>query len=255
MRGEDSRELATEPVRRHWGRAVEAELLSELDSAVGMGTSERAFALEVGVPRSTLRHWKVCKDGLDADPLLVYFLELPVGRAFLHRVVLAAHYVFSQIGPCGIQMINTFLKLAEISRFLAASTGSTYQVAMTMTEAIIVSGADECGALKRHVAVGLGAEHGPDLFHMQRELWQATEPALPPRPLRLHPRPPRPALPAQTTRRPDAPAYPCLDELKNEAVTGNMQLRNIGIVGYVGVYLFVAGLLGLLFYRARPVGA
>ncbi len=38
-------------------------------------------------------------------------------------------------------------------------------------------------------------------------------------------------------------------------VTGNMQLRNIGIVGYVGVYLFVAGLLGLLFYRARPVGA
>lgn len=38
-------------------------------------------------------------------------------------------------------------------------------------------------------------------------------------------------------------------------VTGNMQLRNIGIVGYVGVYLFVAGLLGLLFYRAKPVGA
>ena len=37
--------------------------------------------------------------------------------------------------------------------------------------------------------------------------------------------------------------------------TGNMQLRNIGIVGYVGVYLFVAGLQGLLFYRARPVGA
>lgn len=34
---------------------------------------------------------------------------------------------------------------------------------------------------------------------------------------------------------------------------GDMQLRNIGIVGYLGVFLVVAGLLGVLFYRARPV--
>jgi hypothetical protein len=36
-------------------------------------------------------------------------------------------------------------------------------------------------------------------------------------------------------------------------VVGDMQLRNIGIVGYVGVFLIVAGLLAVLFYRARPV--
>jgi hypothetical protein len=36
-------------------------------------------------------------------------------------------------------------------------------------------------------------------------------------------------------------------------VAGNMQLRNIGIVGYLGVFLVVAGMLGVLFYRARPV--
>src|SRR5215208_2360553 len=35
-------------------------------------------------------------------------------------------------------------------------------------------------------------------------------------------------------------------------VTGNMQLRNIGIVGYVGVFLFVAALLAILFYRTTP---
>src|SRR5918999_2828332 len=35
-------------------------------------------------------------------------------------------------------------------------------------------------------------------------------------------------------------------------VTGNMQLRNIGIVGYVGVFLFVAALLAVLFYRTTP---
>ncbi len=35
-------------------------------------------------------------------------------------------------------------------------------------------------------------------------------------------------------------------------VAGDMQLRNIGIVGYLGVFLVVAGLLAVLFYRAAP---
>ncbi len=34
--------------------------------------------------------------------------------------------------------------------------------------------------------------------------------------------------------------------------TGDMQLRNIGIAGYLGVFLVVAGLLALFFYRATP---
>ncbi len=35
-------------------------------------------------------------------------------------------------------------------------------------------------------------------------------------------------------------------------VTGDMQLRNIGIVGYLGVFLVVACLLAVLFSRTRP---
>jgi len=35
-------------------------------------------------------------------------------------------------------------------------------------------------------------------------------------------------------------------------VVGDMQLRNIGIIGYVVVFLVVAGLLAVLFYRTRP---
>jgi hypothetical protein len=38
-------------------------------------------------------------------------------------------------------------------------------------------------------------------------------------------------------------------------VAGEMQLRNIGIVGYVAGFLVVAALLVLLFYRARPLEA
>ena len=38
-------------------------------------------------------------------------------------------------------------------------------------------------------------------------------------------------------------------------VVGDMQLRNIGIVGYLGVFLVVATLLAVLFYRATPLEA
>ncbi len=38
-------------------------------------------------------------------------------------------------------------------------------------------------------------------------------------------------------------------------VVGDMQLQNIGIVGYVGVFLVVATLLAVLFYRATPLEA
>lgn len=41
----------------------------------------------------------------------------------------------------------------------------------------------------------------------------------------------------------------------NGVVAGDMQLRNIGIVGYVGVFLVVSALLFVLFYRARPLDA
>jgi hypothetical protein len=35
-------------------------------------------------------------------------------------------------------------------------------------------------------------------------------------------------------------------------VVGDMEVRNIGIVGYVGVFVVVAALLTVFFYRANP---
>jgi hypothetical protein len=37
------------------------------------------------------------------------------------------------------------------------------------------------------------------------------------------------------------------------AVVGDMQLRNIDIVGHVGAFLVVAALLDVLFHRAPPL--
>lgn len=43
---------------------------------------------------------------------------------------------------------------------------------------VVVGGSDEAPALKQHISKGLGAQHAPDLFHGQREIWRAMEPAL-----------------------------------------------------------------------------
>ena len=86
-------------------------------------------------------------------------------------------------------MCNDLLAMEPASDFIlleelvANREADTWTAAMQRAMAdlpvtIVVAGADECRALKRHIAAGLGAEHGPDLFHMQRELWQAIEPAL-----------------------------------------------------------------------------
>ncbi len=37
-------------------------------------------------------------------------------------------------------------------------------------------------------------------------------------------------------------------------VVGDMGLRNVGIVGYLGVFLIIAALLAILFYRTEPAG-
>ena len=60
---------------------------------------------------------------------------------------------------------------------------ATWDAAMAKARAglrvtVAVGGSDEAAALKQHIAKGLGAVHAPDLFHLQRELWRAMEPAL-----------------------------------------------------------------------------
>jgi hypothetical protein len=53
------------------------------EAAPRRAISQRQFAKEHGLPRSTLQHWLSRKATIDADPALVAFFESPVGLAFL----------------------------------------------------------------------------------------------------------------------------------------------------------------------------
>jgi hypothetical protein len=90
----------------------------------------------LGIPRSTLQHWLVRKEKIDADPDLVAFLETPAGVAFLHRLILAAHFVMTLLGPCGVRLVCLFLELSGLDRFVAASYTPQWKVSVAMAEAI-----------------------------------------------------------------------------------------------------------------------
>jgi len=105
--------------------------------------SQRAIAEEIGIPRSTLQHWLARRQGIDADPDLVAFFESETGIAFLHRQILAAHFVITQLGPSGVRMVCLFMELSGLDQFVAACYGAQRQVNQEIEEAILAYGEQE----------------------------------------------------------------------------------------------------------------
>ena len=78
---------------------------------------------------------------------MVEFFESPTGTAFLHRLLVAAHFVMTMLGPCGIRLVCLFLKLAGLDQFVAASYGSQQKVSAAMEAAIVKYGDEQKACL------------------------------------------------------------------------------------------------------------
>ena len=104
------------------------------------GTSQRQFARDHALPRSTLQSWVCRQNTLDPDPVLAAFLDSASGLAFVHRLCTAAHLVFCLQGPCGIRLLSTFLRLAYLDRVVAASTGACHARQVQLEQAVVTFG-------------------------------------------------------------------------------------------------------------------
>lgn len=129
--------------RKQWSRKEIAAKLDQFEHGYASVPSQRQWAEELGIPRSTLQHWLARKAGIDADPELVAFFESSVGVAFLHRLVLAAHLVMTLVGPCGLRLVCLFLELTGLDYFVAASYGPQHQVATALEQAVVEFGQTE----------------------------------------------------------------------------------------------------------------
>ncbi|MBU0495129.1 MAG: hypothetical protein KKB13_25070 [Chloroflexi bacterium] len=124
--------------KNQWSRAEVAAKMAAYEEAYQRTPSQRQVAEELQVPRSTLQHWLERQEGLDAEPEVVAFFESPVGVAFLHRLVLAAHFVITLLGPSGIRRVCLFLELSGLDQFVAASYGAQQQVSVALEESVVV---------------------------------------------------------------------------------------------------------------------
>ena len=131
---------AVNPVR--WSREEVAQIL-ELSDRCLPDISQRQFARQADIPRSTVQFWVQHRERLRLDPLLARFLESPVGVAFLQRMLVALHLVFEQDSTCGLRKIAYFLELTQLDRVVAASYGAQQAYATGVTEQINEYGRSE----------------------------------------------------------------------------------------------------------------
>ena len=78
------------------------------------GFSQRQAAKALAVPRTTLQAWCAWQDRLDTCPYVVEFFENFSGLAFLHRLVLALHVVFVEIGAWDIRLVCLFFQMTGL---------------------------------------------------------------------------------------------------------------------------------------------
>ena len=124
-------------VENRLSRQEIAQKLSEYEKAIQSCPSQRQIAEELEIPRSTLQHWLNRKDSIDAAPEVVAFFESPAGTAFLHRLVLGAQFVITQVGPCGIRLVCQYLELTGLDKFVASSYGAQQKVSVQMEQALV----------------------------------------------------------------------------------------------------------------------
>src|SRR5262244_3037939 len=132
-----------------WDRFERANLFEQYRELRTQGISERQAAKELKVPRTTLQAWRVWHDTLDIGPHVAAFFQSGPGLAFLHRLVIACHLVYVEVGACGIRLVCLFLHLTGLDRFVAASYGAQQQVNVHIEQAMVAYGHDETARLAK----------------------------------------------------------------------------------------------------------
>jgi Family of unknown function (DUF6399) len=130
-----------------WNRLERADLFARYSDLKAQGVSQRQAATVLEVPRTTLQAWRAYQESLDACPAVVAFFHSVPGLAFLHRLVLALHLVYTEVGACGIRLVCLFLRITGLDRFVGASYGVQQQVNGRVEEAIVAYRREESARL------------------------------------------------------------------------------------------------------------
>ena len=164
-----------EPFR--WTRPDASKAVHDFTHPDRDPTSQRQFAQQAGVPRSTLQHWLRQTQHPDVEAELVAFFESPVGYRFLRRLLLAVHLVFHLAGPAGLRLLCRFLERTRLDRFVAASFGSQQALAVRLQADLIAYADEEKARLGTAMPPRKITVCPDENFHGQQACLVAVEPA------------------------------------------------------------------------------
>jgi len=89
------------------------------------------------VPHSTLQAWRLSPVSLDACPTVVAFFPSVPGLAFLHRLSIALHVVYVEMGACGMCLVCFVLELRGLNRLVGMSYGTQHKVNRRVEEVVV----------------------------------------------------------------------------------------------------------------------
>ena len=124
-----------------WDRSEVARAIDHFQHS--SHSSQRQYAQEHDIPRSTLGDWLRKEFPEHLDPDLVGFFCGAAGHAFLRRLVLALLLVFHHENPCGLRPISRFLDVVELDDFVGSSYGALYSLDAQLQDNLILFGKEE----------------------------------------------------------------------------------------------------------------
>jgi hypothetical protein len=126
-----------------WERSAAAQAYADFADPFHPPPSQRQYAKDHDIPRSTLGDWQRRPAPEGVDPALTAFLRCPAGEAFLSRLILAVLLVFHKMNACGLRPISLFLHLLHIDRFVGASYGALQPIAARLQADLAAFGDEE----------------------------------------------------------------------------------------------------------------
>jgi hypothetical protein len=102
--------------------------------------SERAAATITGIPRSTAQYHARRRQQCDLDDTVLEFFQSDSGLSFLNQLVLAIEFVLSEVGHCGLRLIQRLYELSGLDRLVACSLGALSQRNKHMESHLIAYG-------------------------------------------------------------------------------------------------------------------
>jgi len=161
----------TDPFR--WSAADTARAFDHF--AADNHSSQRQYAQQQGIPRSTLGYWLRRDKPADADDVAAFF-HSPAGVACLRGIVLAAFVAFHERGACGLRLIDYFLQLAQLDRFVASSRGALQPLAAHLEAELGTFDDEQRPLLAKQMAPKNIAVTADENFHGQDPCLVAIEP-------------------------------------------------------------------------------